>query len=359
MFRVHVLPAGIGDALLVEYGTAATIHRVLIDGGTARTGRVLPARPNLKSLELLVVTHIDNDHIGGVLTMLESTIASIPDDVWFNGYRHLPESGLPSMGPAEAERLSTLLESRNSWNRHFSCAAVVRGDGPDSQTIPTRTLPGGLQCTVLSPGRIELERLRTKWVEVVRAAEPVEEFIEDEPVRTPLLALDGLDIDALAGEQTKSDNSAANGSSIVLLLEFAGASCLFGADAHPNVLLSGVDQLVGQGNPLPVDVFKLPHHGSKANVTQDLVTRIPAGAYVFSTDGSGRQCHPDDQAVARVIKFGEPESILAFNYRSAQNTKWDNAFLQRIHRYGTQYPSQAEDGIVIDVMAVNSAMKRG
>ncbi len=87
------------------------------------------------------------------------------------------------------------------------------------------------------------------------------------------------------------------------------------------MLLAGVDQLVGQGNPLPVDVFKLPHHGSKANVTQDLVTRIPAGAYVFSTDGSGRQCHPDDQAVARVIKFGEPESILAFNYRSAQNTK--------------------------------------
>jgi glyoxylase-like metal-dependent hydrolase (beta-lactamase superfamily II) len=82
---VHALPAGIGDALLVEYGTTTTTHLVLIDGGTARAGRTLPALLYPKPLELLVVTHIDNDHISGVLTMLDSTFAPIPHDVWFNG----------------------------------------------------------------------------------------------------------------------------------------------------------------------------------------------------------------------------------------------------------------------------------
>jgi beta-lactamase superfamily II metal-dependent hydrolase len=50
--------------------------------------------------------------------------------------------------------------------------------------------------------------------------------------------------------------------------------------------------VAGKGNTLEVDVFKLPHHGSKANVTRELVSRVSAKTYVFSTDGSGQQAHP-------------------------------------------------------------------
>jgi hypothetical protein len=33
MLRVEMLPAGHGDALLVEYGSPDCPHRILIDGG--------------------------------------------------------------------------------------------------------------------------------------------------------------------------------------------------------------------------------------------------------------------------------------------------------------------------------------
>ena len=105
---------------------------------------------------------------------------------------------------------------------------------------------------------------------------------------------DLLDIDALADAQTTSDSAVANGSSIALLLEFGGRRCLLAGDAHPGVLIAGIDQFAGTGAALNVDVFKLPHHGSKANVTTELIRRVPAHTYVFCTDGSGNQHHPDD-----------------------------------------------------------------
>ncbi|MEA2684952.1 MAG: hypothetical protein QOE93_147, partial [Actinomycetota bacterium] len=67
MLTVEMLPAGYGDAILVTYGTEAEPHRILIDGGQARSFPAVSAR--LRSfngpIDLLVVTHVDTDHIGG------------------------------------------------------------------------------------------------------------------------------------------------------------------------------------------------------------------------------------------------------------------------------------------------------
>ena len=61
---------------MVNYGEAGTRHRVLVDGGVgpaaAAVGAFLGAGARL---ELLVVTHIDNDHIGGVLESSETGAA--------------------------------------------------------------------------------------------------------------------------------------------------------------------------------------------------------------------------------------------------------------------------------------------
>ena len=122
VFRIEMLPARQGDALWIEYGSDAGLRRVLIDAGTpgaweavrARIARLPPAE---RRLELLVVSHIDNDHIGGVLPMLEDAELGLElGDVWFNAYRHLPQT-LEPMGPVEGERLTKLLvDGGHHWN---------------------------------------------------------------------------------------------------------------------------------------------------------------------------------------------------------------------------------------------------
>lgn len=354
VFRLHVLPAGNGDALVIEYGNTGGTHCVLIDGGVSKTASAVADLLGADaSVELLVVTHIDNDHIAGILKLLESAHPPHPEHVWFNGYRHLPESAAEAMGPVEGEKLTKLIGCRKyRWNDAFDGNAVMLREKPT-----TVTLDGGLACTVLSPGIKQLKELRKKstWTRVVQEAGLDPDF-QVPPLATKAPAsraekMGQLNIEALADLPTDEDTAPANGSTIALLVEFADRRCLLAGDAHPGVLIEGINQIAGPEGVLAVDVFKLPHHGSKANVTIEMLRRVRAKTYVFSTDGSGNQRHPDDQAVARVIKYADGTPMLAFNYRSVRNKQWDDPALKALHQYRTQYPPRGQRGITVDLLA--------
>ena len=69
--KIEILPAGAGDCILLE--VEKENYRILIDGGYAETyNRYLKQRLQVlatqgKRINLLVITHIDSDHIGGIL----------------------------------------------------------------------------------------------------------------------------------------------------------------------------------------------------------------------------------------------------------------------------------------------------
>src|SRR5688572_1883120 len=93
---LEVLPAEEGDCLLLTCRANEKAHHVLIDGGTPATAARLRARlerlPD-RHLDLLVVTHIDTDHIGGMVRLLRDPGFDFTiDDVWFNGFQHLPKN---------------------------------------------------------------------------------------------------------------------------------------------------------------------------------------------------------------------------------------------------------------------------
>ena len=95
------------------------------------------------------------------------------------------------------------------------------------------------------------------------------------------------DLHKLADQKTGRDASPSNGSSIALLVEYRGASVILGADAFGNVLGAALRQLArSRGTEtLPVDAFKLPHHGSQNNITIALIGIAPARHYLVSTNG--------------------------------------------------------------------------
>jgi hypothetical protein len=85
------------------------------------------------------------------------------------------------------------------------------------------------------------------------------------------------------------------------------------------------------GVPLTVDVLKLPHHGSQNNVNQELIEKVPAAHFIFSSNGA-TYGHPDPEGVARVVKHGGLDAEIIFNYRSEITRVWDKAGLKK--RYG-------------------------
>lgn len=355
MLRIDILPAGHGDCLWIEYGDPQRPRRVVIDGGTTGTYKRALRRKRFavpedqRCFELLVVTHIDADHISGALELLEDDSARFQAaDVWFNGYRHLPDEAPDTLGPVQGEKLtSRLLKLRIPWNAAFNRRAVVVAQEGD---LPQAQLEGDLLLTVLSPTLKQLANLKPKWEEEVKKAglDPITPY--EAPTKTAegfeLLAAGPPDIEALTSEPFTEDTAEANGSSIALLLEYEGHRVLLAGDAHPNALADGIRRLEA-GKKLKLDACKLPHHGSKANVSAKLLDTLSCERYVFSTNGAYFK-HPDREAVARVIKWGGAGPQLIFNYTTKYNDVWASAPLRHDHGYTTSYPQPGSEGTVLE-----------
>jgi hypothetical protein len=346
-----MLPAGHGDALWIEYGEAAVTHRWLIDCGTQGTAKHLMARvetvpANDRMLELFMMTHIDADHIGGALPLFGALKRSGLrfGDLWFNGWRHL--SG--QLGARQGEMFSTMIQDLElPWNVFRDGAAIV----VDSGELPTRTLPGGMRLTLLSPTPPQLKKLAPVWTRELKryGLEPggrmdYSRFLKGTPSTS-------TDVDALAGEPFAEDAGAPNGSSIAVLAEFGGAAVVFGADAYPSVLAASIRRLLQQRGlaKLKLDAFKLAHHGSKNNLSSDLLSLLECRRYLFSSNGD-HFGHPDRQAVARVIKHGGTRPVLYFNYRSGFNDVWEREDLQQKYAYTAQYPGPSAAGLRVSLL---------
>ncbi len=348
MFTVSALPASYGDCLWIEYGPDDAPNVILIDAGPSAPKELKARLQRLADrngeLELVVVTHIDADHIGGMLSLLEENFFGVPvRDFWFNGFRHLPGE---IFGVDQAERLTNLLlEKGVAWN------AVLENEGfmVSDKGCPEFELPGGAKITLLSPDATQLTRLKREWVKVCRDAGlktdiPAVTTFYGEDGREAFGATPALNIPQLAAEAFEEDDSEANGSSIAFSIEYGSKRVLCGADAYPSRLLSSLKLYLGDP-PYQFDLVKLPHHGSRNNVSKAFIQALYCPKYLFSTNGA-RYKHPDKSAVARVIHHSDNPNLL-FNYQSAYTQIWDNQLLQACDRYSVTYGNDA--GITVDL----------
>ncbi|WP_323097041.1 hypothetical protein [Intrasporangium sp. YIM S08009] len=371
--HVEVLPARLGDCLLVECPRdQGPTWRMLVDGGPPDTWPLLEARlrrldPAYGHLDVAVITHVDNDHIGGMLPFLASDLAAGVGDFWFNGRTHLPAPkgssrsidqgedvvaallGLTPAAPgrpADGGGVGHAHDGARPWNVAFGRGPVDAGATGGHVVV---TVPDGPTITVLSPTTERLARLADSWSAAVRDALHGTEREVGLDTVAPL-----GDLEQLADQRTVRDASVPNGSSIALLVEHRGASVLLGADAYGTVLASALHALArARGTQtLAVDAVKLPHHGSQANVIAALLAAAPASHYLVSTNGDVFH-HPDDAAIARVVLDAPSGPTLWFNYRTPRTERWADPRLIERHGHHVVFPdpAQPDAGVVIDLPA--------
>lgn len=61
-----------------------------------------------KHIDLLIITHIDNDHVPGLTTMLNTVKDIVVDEIWFNCYQREPESPAQELSEKQKQRLLEL-----------------------------------------------------------------------------------------------------------------------------------------------------------------------------------------------------------------------------------------------------------
>jgi beta-lactamase superfamily II metal-dependent hydrolase len=351
MFKLEMLPARQGDCLWFSYGTEKAPHHLVIDGGPerarvllSRIEKMLAASPNRRlHIDLLVVTHVDNDHIGGVLELMENVPAGLTiGDVWFNAYRHLLPPDL--LGPDQGERLAAALDKRKqSWNEAFGKGAVVI---PDEGDLPRLVRQDGLAITLLGPDDTQLVKLAKVWKQVVAEEEQGK---EDKTESDRLGPKDPWppDLPALAEKKFRSDTGEANGSSIALFVEYEDKRILCAADAFSGRLVDSLVRLRDTEERLPLNALKLSHHGSAKSTSSELLGKVACNNYLISSNGSYFG-HPDAEAMARVLLRGGKSPKLVFNYKAEYSKRWTDKNIKGAPKYTTRYPSDGREGIVIE-----------
>lgn len=352
-FNITMLPGREGDCIWIEYGdTADKTHRILIDGGRQIAYESIKQRfedipEDERVLDLLVLTHVDADHIEGLLEMFEDKSLNISfNDVWFNGYDHLtpPTDGqdYETLGAKQGEKFTTgLLRKKWGWNVAFDGASVVV---PDDGDLPVKTLPGGMKITLISPYWDGLKKFRKAWLKECKAAGiiPGTDARRDEISNLTLFETFGGISKTLVGRLLKAkqkyDSRPANGSSIAFIAEYDRKSALLTGDAHIRPMIKSLEKL---DSPIRVNAFKLSHHGSKGTTSKELLSMVQFEKALISSDGS-RYNHPDKETMAMLIDSQTEQVEVIGNYQSEELMAWDIDSLKSEFNYSILAPDDNE-----------------
>lgn len=322
--RLWVLQAGFGDCLVVEGQQAGRTRRILIDGGPGGTYQAA-LRPFLTDIaaaggriDVAVLSHIDNDHVLGLLDLFEElrdpgadgrpgTLPPI-DGLWHNAFAR-------AVGGADIEpRVRAVLRGGGRVGAAMpGVARVLRGVGEGDalragaldlgipldagfaggQVLVGQGQPPGLDplhVTVVGPSRSILDRLRTQWLGWL--------------ARHPGAGVARATASATA---VALDQSVPNLSSIVLIVELDRRSILLTGDARADQILDGMREAgtLDAGGRRHVSILKMPHHGSIRNVTADFLRAVTADTYVISADG--RYGNPDLGALQLVVEVAREQ----------------------------------------------------
>lgn len=312
---IRVLPACNGDAIIIRFGEKE-LKTILIDGGRGLASYkelkkiIQYIDANSQAIELVIITHVDDDHIDGILKiMADDTINKmVIKDVWINSSKIISEhfeqrkndeiNEIPinlnddtKMSFKQGNSLEKYLESLGIWTKK-----VIKS--LDSYNV------SGANIKILSPNNNALKKLNERW--------------EVEAPRNVKMGASGSDynisIEDLLTYEFKEDISRPNGSSIAFIFEYGNISLLMLGDAHPSIIVESL-KLYGYTiyNKLKLDYVKLSHHGSKANTNEELLGLIDCKNFIISTNGSPHGL-PNKECLARILKCCGTDITFYFNY---------------------------------------------
>ncbi len=309
MLIFEALRAKFGDSLLLHYGTKQKPRLTVIDGGppgvyndalkprleAVRKERKLAEKTPL-DIDLMMVSHIDADHIAGVLELvrklkdLRDSKKPVPwkiERFWHNSFDDLlgnddvsVASAASVMSPASLGGMlqpegSLILASVGEGRdlRKLLDALGLGGNPPFNGLVRAakkKITLGNLKLTVIAPSDKNLLALQKDWDKKVKALLEKEKKAE-----------------ARAEIASYVDRSVYNLSSIVVLAEAHGKRILLTGDGRGDHTLEGLEEagLFDENGQIEVDILKMPHHGSERNIDADYFEKIHARHYVISADG--------------------------------------------------------------------------
>lgn len=315
---------GTGDCNIIRFVGDDFQYSIFVDCGSynkAVKGYVEEVLYN--HINILVVTHIDNDHISGIAKMLQENKHLQIDQIWYNAYRRKAKVELKSLTDEQIriiERLRTKLPlemdaltgkreisekqgvdvakcilENEQWNAAWRLKSITTEENPIE-------LPHGLGRVIfLSPScegievvdaifkdafnkyfmqawKDGLRNSESLYEILLRLCETVEKGIIKIPISasyTPLMDIKYIKDVAKIEEKDKSKT---NYASIAFILECGEHRIAMLGDAHDDVIVEQIRKKY-VATPILCDAVKISHHGSNGNNSKDLCECISTRMY--------------------------------------------------------------------------------
>ena len=310
MLTLIVVQAQFGDCLLLQSSDGDKSTLVLVDGGTSQTyeKHLKPTIETLlhkeRKIDLVVLSHIDNDHILGLLDLFEDIKTNKESkksrvihvgSLWHNSFSDIMDENrnnsllmrklflskqfsavtlksnklhIPVIdalkGVSEGRDLRKLSQSlRIPINSQFGRDQIVARDKDKTVKV------GNVTFSIIGPTQKNLDKLRKIWNEWLR--------------KHPKTSVDNSDFQVLQA----LDASIANLSSIMFIVEYHGKKILFTGDGLGDEVVDIISErgLLDLEGGYHVDIMKVPHHGSERNASAKFFNTVTADTYVISANG--------------------------------------------------------------------------
>ncbi len=387
LFTLEAVKAKHGDSLILHYGNKDKPRFILIDGGPAGVYQSF-LRPRLGAirntlfknqplpLEMVMVSHIDADHIAGILDLTRDLIdhrdAPLCDIsvLWHNSFdevvgnkdqdlfSQLPpevqtaglEENLPAGFKPEERHIAAVAASVTQGRRLRRAADIlaIPTNAPFTGLITSEALiqgkprpakfqwGDGMTLTVLGPNQKRIEALHEKWETELKAKGPLEAVAAD-----------------------YKDNSPYNLSSIVILAELEGKTMLLTGDARGDDIVAALKEAkLLENGVLKVDILKMPHHGSHHNIRKDFFQQVIADHYVISGDGG--YGNPEEEALKMIVDSREDDGFTIWmTYRDGPEAREGlkeklDKFLairkKKKRKFGVEFCPDGMDSLKVDLL---------
>lgn len=291
--EIKFLSVGCGDGIVIRFlGNDDRYHNIIIDGGTEK-GQVYEntLKQEIKQIatrteliDLWIISHIDDDHIGGLLKFINDKELigqfDLKDTIfWYNDndfdYR-ISVSDTSLLSKDQSRRLREYLaENSNAvYNNIFT--------GKEIDYY-------GLEIIVLSPKIKKFTKIvNNDDTSILLAGKIIPDWNKKI-----------VDFDLT---QFEEDSKKEHCYCIAILIKHNNKKVLLTSDSYPSII---EDSLISLGynndNKLDLELMQLSHHGSKFNTSLNLLQKIICNKFVVSADGYNKYALPNKETIARIL----------------------------------------------------------
>lgn len=311
-----------GDAIFIRlYDKDDNVVVILIDGGYQDTGNaVISYMKGLKldTINLMVNTHPDLDHISGLTTIMASPEIKVEKLLYNRPWRdNNIKADLFSDGRITDKSLNKRLTKSFKKAYELEQLAEKKQEISGKQCIIAHPKVGNsyFDCFyILGP---TAEHYRTNLL-LSDKTPTTEDSPDKEPYKPKILIwrkFFGLFIPWIENENTSEINE----TSIVSFLQLPNLNFLFTGDSGKVGLQNAVDYLY-ENSPIFDNIvthIQLPHHGSRKNINPKLIEKIGSSNYIISCPPEGEdEGHPSPRLVNKILEIQPKAKIFKTAGRS-------------------------------------------